>query len=104
MADPVGIEVDADALRDDVDEVILEVLRDPGDERDADGGEQQQADTAKELARGMLAELRRVVVDDVPEDQRVEQREDLVDRRQDEREDDDRPVAAQIGQQEAHGV
>ena len=40
MADAVGIECGADPLRDDVDEVVLEVLRDARDERHADGQRQ----------------------------------------------------------------
>ena len=36
VADAVGVELRAQPLRDDVDEVVLEVLRDARDERDAD--------------------------------------------------------------------
>jgi hypothetical protein len=52
----------------------------------------------------MLTKLRGVVIDDVPEDERVQQREDLIDRREDERQDDDRPVPTEIAQQETNGV
>ena len=68
MADAVGVELRAQALRDDVDEVVLEVLGHARDERHADRGCQQQAHAAEELARRVLLELRGVVVDDVPED------------------------------------
>src|SRR4029078_5668737 len=43
-----------------------------------------------------------VAVDDVPEDQRIEQREDLIDRRQKERENDEAPVRAQIPGEGTH--
>ena len=36
MANAVGVELGAEPLGDDVDEVVLEVFRDAGDERDAD--------------------------------------------------------------------
>ena len=64
---------------------------------------QQQADAAEELARRVLREPRRVLVDDVAEDQRVEQREDLVDRRQDQRERDQPPVVREIRGKQLHG-
>ena len=43
VADAVGVELRAQPLRYDVDEVVLEVLGDAGDERDADGHRQEQA-------------------------------------------------------------
>ena len=46
--------------------------------------------------------LRRVLVDDVAEDQRVEQREDLVDRGEHERRRDETAVMAQVAVQELH--
>ena len=79
MPDAVRVDLRAEPLRDDVDEVVLEVLRDTRDERHADGGQQQDADASKELARGVFLVARRVLIDDVSKDQRVEQREDLVD-------------------------
>ena len=74
------------------DDVVLEVLGDPRDEGDADRRAEQQADAAEELAGRVLLEAGGVLVDDVPEDQRVEQREHLVDRRQDQRQRDQRLV------------
>jgi len=51
-------------LRDDVDEIVLDVLRDARDERDADGRAEQQADAAEELAGRVFLEPGRVLVDD----------------------------------------
>ena len=56
----------------------------------------------KNCAVCVLAESRRVVVDDVPEDQRIEQREDLVGRRQHERQKNQPAILAQVGEEEIH--
>ena len=82
VADAVGVELRAEPLRDDVDVVVLEVLGHARDERDADRRAEQQADAPEELAGRVFLEPGRVLVDDVAEDQRIEQREDLVDGRQ----------------------
>ena len=82
MADSIGIDARADLLRDEVDEVVLEILGDAGDKRDADRHSQQDADAADELGARVLGVAGCVRVDNVAEDQRIEQREDLVDRRQ----------------------
>ena len=50
VAHAVGVELRAQPLRDDVDEVVLKVLGHARDERHADRGQQQQAHAAEELA------------------------------------------------------
>jgi hypothetical protein len=102
VADAVRVEVGPQALGDDVDEVILKVLGHPRDERDAHRRGEQQAHPAEELLGGVLAVAGRVLVDDMTEDQRVEEREDLVDRRQEEGEEHEAPVAAQVRIEESH--
>ena len=102
VLDAVRVEPRPEALGDDVDEVVLEVLGDARDERDADRGGQQQADAAEELAGAVLREPRRVFVDDVAEDQRVEQREDLVDGGQDERKPNQPPIVGQVRGEQLH--
>ena len=102
MADPVRVDLGAQTLRDDVDEVVLEILRDARDEGDPHRRAEQQAHAPEELGGGVLLELRRVRIDDVAEDQRIEEREDLVDRRQHERERDQRPVTFQIREEQLH--
>ncbi len=104
VADAVRVEPRPEPLGDDVHVVVLEVLGHARDEGDAHGGEQQQADAAQELARRVAVEARRVLVDHVPEDERVEQGEDLVDRRQHERQQDEPPVRPQVRQQQSHGL
>ena len=49
VPDAVRIQLRAQPLRDDVDVVVLEVLRDARDERDPDRGAEQQADAPEEL-------------------------------------------------------
>ena len=101
---PSAYKPGAQPLRDDVDEVVLEVLGDAGHEGHADGGRQQQADAAEELAGAVLAIAGGVLVDDVPEDQRVEQREDLVDGRQAQGQDDKLAIVTQVAEQQGHAV
>ena len=104
MPDAVRVELCSEALRDDVDVVVLEVLGHTRHECDADGGAEQKADALEEFDRRIFLEPGRVLIDDMAEDQRIEQRERLVDRRQRERHGDEPPVAAQIGEQELHPV
>jgi len=102
VADAVSVNLRAEPLRDHVDVVVLEVLGDARDERHADCGEQQQADAAEELSGRVLGEPGRVLVDDVPEDQGIEQREHLVDRREHQRKNNQSPVILQIRGQKLH--
>src|SRR6266576_6153743 len=102
MADAVGVELCTQLLRDEADVVILEVLRHARDERHTHGSAQQEADTANELSSRVLLKPCGVLVDDVAKNQRIEEREDLIDRRQDERKGDQTPVVAQIGIQQFH--
>ena len=102
VPDAVGIDARADLLGDQVDEVVLEILGDARDERDAHGRRQQHADAADELRAGVFAVSGGVGVDDVAEDQRVEQREHLIDGRQHERRGDQLPVIPQISVENAH--
>ena len=85
VANPVRVQLRAQALRNHVDVVVLEVLRDARDERHADRRAEQQADAFEELAGRVFLEAGGILIDHVPEDERIEQREDLVDRRQRER-------------------
>ena len=102
MADAVGVDLGPQPLGDHVDEVVLEVLGHPRDEGHAHRRPQQQAHPAEELAGRVLRVARRVLVDDVAEDQRVEQREDLVDRGQHEGQRDQAPVPAQVRVEQPH--
>src|SRR6185436_2693971 len=96
VTDAVGIDLRAQPLRDHIDVVILKVLCDARNKRDAHRGGQQQADSAEKLARRVFAVARRVFVDDVAKDHRIQKREDLVDRRQNQYQDDRLPMFAEI--------
>ena len=82
VPDAVRIELGTEPLRDHVDVVVLEVLRHAGDEGHTHRRPEQQADAAKELACRVLPEPGRILVDHMAKNEWVEQREDLVDRRQ----------------------
>src|SRR5207237_4924351 len=97
------IQLRADSLRDDVDEVILKVFRDARDERDADVCAEEEEDAADENAGVDVAELHRVFVDDEPEDLRIEQRENMIDGRQHERGDEKMFLARKVVVQQTHG-
>jgi len=102
VPDAVGIDPRSEPLDDDVDEVVLEVLRHAADERRSHGEQQEEADAARELLHRVFVGARRVAVDDVAKDRRIEQREDLVHRRQEQGQDGELPVAAKIAQQQPH--
>ncbi len=102
MAHAVRIELRAQPLRDDIDAVVLEVLRDPGHEGHADRRKQQQAHPPEELACRVFAVPRGVLVDHMAEDQRIQQRKHLVDGRQQERDREQAAVACEVRPQEAH--
>src|SRR5262245_49100069 len=103
VVDAVRIDARPEALRDHVDEVVLEVLGDPRDEGHAHRRAQQQRHAAEELAPRVLAVAQRVLVDHVAKDQRVEQREDLVHGGQHQRQQHQLPLRSQVREQQTHG-
>ena len=104
MADAVGVHLGADLLGDAVDDVVLDVLGDAGDEGDADGGAEEERDTAEELFGGVELVLGGVVVDDVAEDEGVEEGEDLVDGGEQERQENKGDVVLQVAVQDGHRI
>jgi hypothetical protein len=96
MSDAIRVKASADLLRDQVDVIILKVLGNSRDESNTDSRTEQSADPADKLRARVLLVTRRVTVDNVPEDQRVKQREDLVDRREKECGKDKSPVVPEI--------
>ena len=97
VANAVGIDLRTQPLRDDIREIVLEVFRHSRDERHTHRCAQQKADTANEFRCGVLAVPGRVLVDDIPENERIHQRKDLVDRRKHKRQRDQVPVLLEIG-------
>src|SRR5258708_36986272 len=83
MSTAIGVDACANFLRDYIDEIILEILGDARDQSHANRRSEQQSYTSNELRARILAIASRVGVDDVPEDERIQQRKNLIDRRQD---------------------
>src|SRR3954462_15427165 len=102
MTDAICVQSSADLLRDEVDVVILEVFGDSRHKSDTDSGSQQSGDTAHELRAGVLLVSSCVTVDNVPKDQRIKQREDLVDSRQKKCSKDKLPIISEISPERGH--
>src|SRR5881409_523281 len=102
VADSVGINLSAEPLGDDVDVVVLEILGYARNERYTYRGCQQQTHAPKKLAGCVFAIPRRVIIDHVTEDDRIEKRKDLVDRREHEDRCDEQPVLFEIREKNFH--
>ena len=96
--DASRIEFGAGLLGDDVDVIILEILGNSRDEGYEHREGQQRRHTLNEIANRILMKLGGVIINNVAENGWVEQRECLVDRRQNESEDDQTAVGLQIRQ------
>src|SRR6476659_25696 len=104
MANSVRIELGAEPLADDVDDIVLERERDTRREVHTDRRAKPQQHAASEFAGRVAIESDRVVVEDIPENEWVEQREHLAGRCQAEREEDESAVLLQIAEENAHAV
>src|SRR5213592_4409187 len=82
MPDTIGINLSTEPLCDDVDVVVLEIFRHSRNEGDPNSGCEQQADASKELSCRVVAISSGVVIDNVAEDDGIQERKDLVDRRE----------------------
>lgn len=102
MADSVRVNTSTYLLRNDIYVIILKILGDAGDKGHADRHAEQQRNAANELTDGVSVESRRILVDHVPEDQGIEQRENLIDCRQNQRGYDQLPVTAEVAVECAH--
>src|SRR5437773_4771031 len=80
MSNAIGVDACANLLRDYIDEIILEILGDARDQSHANRRSEQQSYTLNELRARILAIASRVGVDDVPENERIQQRKNLIDR------------------------
>src|SRR5207247_2882249 len=79
MSNAIGVDACANLLRDYIDEIILEILGDARDQSHDNRRSEQQSYTLNELRARMLAIASRVGVDDVPENERMQQRKHLID-------------------------
>jgi len=81
MFDSFGIQLRAGPLSHHIDVIVLEVLGDSGNECDANRRAQEQRYTMDKLRRGVIVKPGSVPINDVPENERVQQRKDLINRR-----------------------
>ena len=102
MAQSIGVNLSAKALCDDVDVIILKVLSHSGDKRHTYRCSEQQPYAPEKLSRRVLRILRRVIVDHVAKDHRIEQRKDLIDRRKNEDQYDECPILLKVGIEKFH--
>ena len=102
MTDAVGVNARTHLLCDQVHEIILKVLCDPGNERDSDCSREQPANALDEFRLGQLGETGNIAVNNAAEDIRVEKRKHLVDRREDQRQDHQGPVLPEVGIKKFH--
>ena len=89
-------------LGDDVDVVVLKILRYAGNEGDTYGSCEQQTHATKELTRCVFAIPRRVLIDHMAEDDRIQKRKDLVDRREHEDQGDQKAVLFEVREEYFH--
>src|SRR5258707_12802394 len=83
MPTAMGEDACANLRGDNIDGITLKILGDARDQSHANRRSEQQSYTSNELRARILAIASRVGVDDVPENERIQQRKNLIDRRQD---------------------
>ncbi len=101
MPQPIGVHLSAHLLCDQVDEIILKVLRHPRYKGDADGEAQKETDAMEKHGK-ILRGLDRVPVDQVLRDQGIQQRENLIRGRQKQRHHHQLPISFEVVQEDIH--
>src|SRR5947208_14561462 len=102
MSNAIGVDACANLLRDYVDEILLELLGDARDQSHANRRSEQQSYTSNELRARILAIASRVGVDDVPENERIQQRKKMIARRQDKSDDSELPQILKVPVENSH--
>src|ERR1700686_472577 len=102
MSNAIGVDACANLLRDYIDEIILEILGDARDQSHANRRSEQESYTSNELRARILAIASRVGVDDVPENERIQQRKNLIDRRQDKSDGSKLPQILKVPVESSH--
>src|SRR5258708_28902208 len=80
----------------------MEILGGGRDQSHANRRSEQQSYTSNELRARILAIASRVGVDDVPENERIQQRKTLLDRRQDKSDDTELPQILKVSVERSH--
>src|SRR5580700_1070996 len=102
MPNAVGVQPGTHLLGDHVDVVILEILGDARDESNAHREAEKERHAPDKLADRVFMESRGVGIDDMPEDQWIEKREDLIDRSEHERRGYQLPIILQVPVKSRH--
>ena len=102
MANAVGVHARPHLLCDEVHAIVLKILGDSRHEGDANGRGQQQAHAAEELHAAVFAITGGVGIDDVPENQGVQQRKNLVHRGQHQSGSAQLPMLPEIAIEDSH--
>src|SRR4051812_2135742 len=102
MLHAFGVQGRSGSLRDNVNEIVLEILRNSRDKSDTHRCREQSADTADKLRGRVFIEARRVAVNDVAENQRVEKGKNLVDGGEEKGDQHQPPVSLQMSKEQGH--
>src|SRR5436853_591962 len=102
MPDTVGVDLCSHPLCNDIHEIILEILRDARHEGHAHRRPQKQANSSEKPPTRQLAVTGGVVIDDESHDVGIEHRKELIDRRQDQRETDEKLIALEVRKKKFH--
>src|SRR5260370_24932882 len=85
-----------------MDKIILEIFGEARDKSHANRRSEQQSYASDELRARILAIASRVGVDDVPENERIQKRKNLIDRRQDQSVDSKLPQIHKVTLETSH--
>ncbi len=102
MPDAVVEDLHAELLDDVAHDEVLHRAREARREGDTDGEGEQPQHARDELPLGARYLRERVAVDDLPEDDRVDEAEELRSAREDEREQDQPAVGLQVRPEDLH--
>ena len=102
LAQPVVEDQGAELLHDQAGHVVLQRLRSPRQHRDGDGQREEVQHAGHALVVAAAGDRQRVAVDDLPEDDRIDQRQHLAGRGQHQREQGQPVVRPQVIPEDAH--
>src|SRR5207245_7449480 len=102
MSNAIGVDACANLLRDYIDEIILEMIGHAQNQSHANRRSEQQSYTSNELRARIHAIASRAGVYDVPENERIQQRKDLIDRREDKSDDSELPQILKVPVESSH--
>src|SRR5258708_7712977 len=78
MLDSLAVDLDPEPLRENVHVVILKILRYARRKGGTHHEQDELSDPPKKISRRNLLEFRHILIENLPKDQRVDQREDRI--------------------------